>query len=128
MCAECEVHTYLHSEGVCMSTSMHDPCKSLRGSVVEGSLVALVEKGTVSKDHRSSSGSPGSKKPVPILTLPRAVYLPKPFPEHAPVLSTLDPRLTSFCFCVKSAPPASQKMRQNWRIFYSLPPSEVGFG
>lgn len=72
-----------------MCTSMHDPCKSLRGSVVEGSLVSLVEKGMViSKDHGRSSGSPGSKKPVPILTLPRAVYLPKPFPEqHAPVFS-----------------------------------------
>lgn len=47
---------YLHSEGVCMSTSMHDPCKSLRGSVVEGSLVALVEKGMVSKDPRRRPG------------------------------------------------------------------------
>lgn len=79
--------TYQCSEGVCMCTSMHDPCKSLRGSVVEGSLVSLVEKGMVSKDHGRSSGSPGSKKPVPILTLPRAVYLPKPFPEHSPVFS-----------------------------------------
>lgn len=36
---------YQCSEGVSVCTSMHVPCKSLRGSVVEGSLVSLVGEG-----------------------------------------------------------------------------------
>lgn len=34
--------TYQCGEGVCMCTSMHVPCKSLRGSASEGSLTSLV--------------------------------------------------------------------------------------
>lgn len=62
--------TYQCGEGVCMCTSMHVPCKSLRGSVSEGSLTSLVgqaltsswEKGLVSKAHWRSSGFPKSKE------------------------------------------------------------------
>lgn len=75
--------TYQCSEGVCMCTSMHDPCKSLRGSVVEGSLVSLVEKGTVSKDHGRSSGSPGTRSLSPFQHCLGQSICPSPFQNIA---------------------------------------------
>ena len=47
-CEQSERYTWAYqcsSEGVCMCTSTHVPCKFLRGSVVEGSLVSLVGEG-----------------------------------------------------------------------------------
>lgn len=85
----------------------------------------------VSKDHRSS-GSSGSKKLVPHSnTLGQSVSTQAPSStcpcsQHTRHKVAM---LTSFCFCVKPAPPASQKMVLNCRILHSpLPPSEVGSG
>lgn len=72
-----------------MCTSMHAPCKSLRGSVVEGSLVSFLwwEKEMFSKNHRGALALQEARSLSPILTLPRAVYIyPSPF-QDTPLFS-----------------------------------------
>lgn len=64
----------------------------------------------VSKDHRRSSGSAGSKKPVPHSNTleqslsTQALSSACPCSQHTRTKAAM---LTTFCICVKPAPPAS---------------------